>query len=74
MRCPDREFLENREIGKIREISNENEERQYNHAFLIRMHVLTKLHEKIMIFNEVRRQLEILQFHRAQIRDSEGPR
>ena len=84
MRFPDREFWvkvdqklpflgKNREIGKKREIFKKYEKWQYNHVFIIKIHILAKFHEKIMICNEIRGLLVILPFYRAQTRDSEGP-
>ena len=45
----------------------------YDHIVIIRIHVLTQSHEKIMIFDEIRGHLVILSFYRAQTRDSQGP-
>ena len=53
--------------------SKKNEKRQYDYDFIITTHVLAKVHEEIMIFEEVRGHLVILLFYRAQTRDSEGP-
>ena len=81
MRFPDREiwvkvdqklpFLgKNGEIGKNREIFKKGEKRQYNDVSIIKIHILAKFHEKIIIFNEIRGYLVILPSYRAQTRDS----
>ena len=64
---------ENREIGKNQEIKKKSEKRQYNNVSIIKIHILAKFHEKIMIFGEIRGHLVILPFYRAQTRDSYGP-
>ena len=40
---------------------------------IIKMHVLTKFNEEIMIFDDIREHLLILTFYMAQIRHSEVP-
>ena len=44
---------------------------QYNHVLIIKIYVLAQFNDKIMIFDEIRGQLVILPFYRAQTRDSE---
>ena len=59
--------------GENREKSGnfqKSEKRQYNDVFIIKIHILAKFHEKIMIFGETRGHLVILPFYRAQTRDS----
>ena len=84
MRCHNRQFGSkltpkllicgtNREIGKNREIFNKSEKRQYDDVSIIKIHILAKFHEKIMIFGEIRGHLVILPFYRAQTRDFYGP-
>ena len=41
--------------------------------FIIKIHILAKFHDEIMIFEGIRGHLVILPFYRAQTRDSEGP-
>ena len=60
----------NQEIGKF---SKKSEKRQYNHVSIIKIHILAKFHEKMMILGEIRGHLVILPFYRAQTRDSYGP-
>ena len=60
----------NWEIGKNREIFKKSEKRQYNHVSIIKIHILAKFHEKIMIFGEISGHLVILPIYRAQTRDS----
>ena len=59
-------------IGKSRHF-HENEKRQYNHVFIIKIHVLANFHEDRMIFDEIIGHLVMLPFYRAQTRDSKGP-
>jgi len=75
MRFPDREFWVKIDpklpfLGKNREIFKKSEKRQYNDVSIIKIHILAKFHEKIMIFGEIRGHLVILPFYRAQTRDS----
>ena len=62
-------------IGKSenREIFKKHEKCQCSHVFIIKIHILAKFHEKIMIFDEIRGHLVISPFYRAQTRNSEGP-
>ena len=84
MRCPDREFWVNVDLifpffgklakaGKIGKFSKKNEKGQYNHVYTIKIHVLAKFNEEIMIFNKIRGHLVTLTFYRAQTRHSYGP-
>ena len=77
MRCPDREFWVNVDLifpffwktcesGKNREVFKKNEKGQYNHVYTIKIHVLAKFNEEIMIFNKIRGHLVTLTFYRAQ--------
>ena len=50
-----------------------NEKRLFYHVCIFIIHVLAKSHEEILIFDEIRGHLGILQFYRVQTRDSEGP-
>ena len=59
----------NRGIGHIRDIFIKNEKKQYNHVFILKIHVLANFHENRMIFDEIRGHLVILPFYRAQPRD-----
>ena len=83
MRCPGREFWakvdqklpfwgKNREVGKNRKIFKQNEKRLYYHVCIFKIHVLANFYEEILIFDEIRGHLVILQFYRAWTRDSEG--
>ena len=62
----------NRGIGHIWDIFIKNKEKQYNHVFIIKIHVLANFHEDSVIFDEIRGHLVILPFYRAQPRDCKG--
>ena len=74
--CPDREFCSKiyqnvilsgkiGKSGKIGNFSKKVKKFQFHHVFIIQIHVLSKFHEKIMIFEEIGGYLVILPFYRA---------
>ena len=77
MKCPNREFRAKNDPklpfwekwGNVQK----NEKRLLYHVCIFIIHVLAKSHEEILIFDEIRGHLGILQFYRVQTRDSEGP-
>ena len=56
-----------------REKSGNIKKRQCNHVYIFKVHVFAKLHEEIMIVDEIRGHLVILPFYRAQPETLEGP-
>ena len=78
MRCYDREFLFGQSLPKIDIFGKKsghfqkNKKKQYCHLAIIKIHVLVKFHEEIMIFVEIRGHLVILSFYRAQTGYSKG--
>ena len=58
---------------KNRNIFKEIKNGQSYHVAILNIHVLAKFHEEILIFDEIRGHLVVLQFYRAQTRDSKGP-
>ena len=70
MKCPDQEFQvgvdlklpfwgKNREIGINRKICRKYEKGNLT-IFIIEIHVLAKFHEEVMIFDEIRGQVKVL--------------
>ena len=64
--------MENREIGKKREILEKIEKRQFQQISIIKMNILANFYQERTIFDEIGGLLLILPFYRALTRASEG--
>ena len=60
-------------LGKNQKIYKKIEKRQSYQVCNIKIHILAKFHEEIMVFEEIRGHLLILPFYRAQAKASQGP-